>query len=205
MTRRPSISSRSSIASSVTVLVRSASTCWTNRQASSVFGAQALPIFSMVRHSLIMDVVSRQNSRESLTARKQKATRARIAAAAAQSCRRERPGRRHRRADRGRRGDRARDLLPVLQLEGRRRRRGHDDALAGRDHGGHRPAAGASVGQRGRGRGVRGSRRRLRRDQRPGARACDADAVISGAQRVDAADLPPLRGGHRRSGGPATR
>ncbi len=63
-----------------------------------------------------MDVVSRQNSRESLTARKQKATRARIAAAAAQSV-----------AENGlagatveqiaaRRGDRARDLLPVLQL-----------------------------------------------------------------------------------------
>ena len=32
-----------------------------------------------------MDVVSRQNSRESLTVRKQKATRARIASAAAQS------------------------------------------------------------------------------------------------------------------------
>jgi AcrR family transcriptional regulator len=38
-----------------------------------------------VRHSLTMDVVSRPNPRESLTARKQKATRARIAAAAAQS------------------------------------------------------------------------------------------------------------------------
>lgn len=39
----------------------------------------------MVRHSLTMDVVSRQNPRESLTVRKQKATRARIAVAAAQS------------------------------------------------------------------------------------------------------------------------
>ena len=58
MTRRPSNSSRSSNASSVTVWVTSASTCCSNRQASSVFGAQSLPIFSMVRHSLTMDVVS---------------------------------------------------------------------------------------------------------------------------------------------------
>ena len=72
-------------ASSITVWVMSASTCCTNRHASSVFGAQPLPILSTVRHSLIMDVVSRQNSRESLTVRKQKATRARIASAAAQS------------------------------------------------------------------------------------------------------------------------
>ena len=85
MTRRPSSSSRSSNASSITVWVMSASTCCTNRHASSVFGAQPLPILSTVRHSLIMDVVSRQNSRESLTVRKQKATRARIASAAAQS------------------------------------------------------------------------------------------------------------------------
>src|SRR4051794_14773257 len=84
-TRRPSSTSRSSMASSITVWVTSANTCCTNRQASSVCGAQALPILSMVRHSLIMDVVSMPDSRESLTARKQKATRARIAAAAAQT------------------------------------------------------------------------------------------------------------------------
>src|ERR1700736_4623689 len=82
ITRRPSSSSRSSDASSTTIWVTSASTRCTNRQASSVFGAQSLPILSMGRHSLTMDVVSRQNSRESLTVRKQKATRASTAAAA---------------------------------------------------------------------------------------------------------------------------
>ena len=41
-TARPSISSRSSIASSVTVWVRSARICWTNCQDSRVFGAECV-------------------------------------------------------------------------------------------------------------------------------------------------------------------
>src|SRR5690349_799359 len=78
------MSSRSSIASSVIDLVRSASICWTNCQDSRVFGAALLPSMSTVRHSLIMDAVSPEKSRESLTVRRQRATRARIATAAAQ-------------------------------------------------------------------------------------------------------------------------
>jgi len=64
--------------------VKSDRTFCTNCHASSVFGAAPLPTVSMVRHSLIMDVVSQAKSREGLTARRQRATRARIATAAAE-------------------------------------------------------------------------------------------------------------------------
>ncbi len=151
-----------------------------------------------------MDVVSRQNSRESLTVRKQKATRARIASAAAQSV-----------AENGLAGATVEQIAHAAEI-GRatffRYFSSKEDAVAEGLTTHWLDLITAAVARQpahlSAGEAVVAAFDALGDGfdaiSGQGSRACDVDAVIAGAERVDAADLPPLRGRHRGSGGTST-
>ena len=139
------------------------------------------------------------DSRESLADRKRTATRRRIAAAAAHDGGQSRSGGDDGRAHRGCGRRQPSNFLPVLQLQGRRRCRGHERALAQPDHRGPGSPAGRTDCHPGRRRRLQPARLRIHRDRGPGPRIGHAHQVIRDARRVDAAHLRAVRRGDRRT------